>query len=539
MLNFIALLTALSISGVAAYYSIYGLTAIFSGVFWPIVIMGSVLEVGKIVTTVWLHTYWHQLKWLLKSYMSIAVAVLMFITSMGIFGFLSRAHIEVTSQAGGGELLIQQVELSIATEQKRIDDARAVMKQMDDAITGLLKGSGANAERDNNRTAAMTTQATKLRESQKKEREALNKSIDDSNKRIAELSKEKLKLKQEDLKMQAEVGPIKYIAQLIYDDELPGQSILEKAVRWVIIIIVAVFDPLAVAMVLGVTMVMNNRRREKELEHEPEHTEEPRDADGNRDIELPVGVVREVERVVEVQVPVEVIREVEVVREVPVEVIREVETIVEVPVEVIREVNVLVADNTEIQRLEEELAEALAMLEQERSSETEERIVERVVERVVEVPVEVIREVETIVEVPVNNTTQLDALTRELDNLLQENLRKDNQIHQLKAAAKILEDTRAGVSAEEFDNIISTSLLGPALPDTGDIGQLFLHTKLEKLYKFTGTDWLEVDKNMNTSYTYDVHWQNWKLGQLTRGEAEWDDLTNAEMSAIESSNKNV
>ena len=199
----------------------------------------------------------------------------------------------------------------------------------------------------------------------------------------------------------------------------------------------------------------------------------------------------------------------------------------EVPVEVIREVNVLVADNTEIQRLEEELAETLVMLEQERNNEPQERIVERVVERVVEVPVEVIK------EVPVTSTAQLDALTRELDNLLQENLRKENQIHQLKAAAKILEDTRAGVSAEEFDNIISTSLLGPALPDTGEIGQLFLHTKLEKLYKFTGTDWLEVDKNMNTSYTYDVHWQNWKLGQLTRGEAEWDDLTNAEMSALE------
>ena len=107
-LNYIALLTAISISSVAAYYSIYGLTAIFSGVFWPIVIMGSVLEVGKIVTTVWLHTYWHQLRWLLKSYMSMAVIVLMFITSMGIFGFLSRAHIEVTSQAGGGEPSLEQ-----------------------------------------------------------------------------------------------------------------------------------------------------------------------------------------------------------------------------------------------------------------------------------------------------------------------------------------------------------------------------------------------------------------------------------------------
>ena len=106
LFGYILLAIALTISSVAAYYSIAGLTAIFAAAFWPIVIMGSVLEVGKIVTTVWLHTYWTHLKWLLKSYMSLAVIVLMFITSMGIFGFLSRAHIEVTSQAGGGDLLV-------------------------------------------------------------------------------------------------------------------------------------------------------------------------------------------------------------------------------------------------------------------------------------------------------------------------------------------------------------------------------------------------------------------------------------------------
>ena len=224
--------------------------------------MGSVLEVGKIVTTVWLHTYWHQLRWLLKSYMSIAVAVLMFITSMGIFGFLSKAHIEVTSQAGGGQLLVQQIDQNIAIEQRRIDDARKVMAQMDDAVAGLLKGSGANAERDNNRTATMTDQATKLRDGQKKERDSLNSAIDNANNRISELNKQKLKLEQEQLKMEAEVGPIKYIAQLIYDDSA-NKDMMERAVRWVIIVIVAVFDPLAVAMVLGVTMVMNKRKEDQ------------------------------------------------------------------------------------------------------------------------------------------------------------------------------------------------------------------------------------------------------------------------------------
>jgi hypothetical protein len=137
LLNAIALTTAISISAVAAYYSIIGLTAIFSGVFWPIVIMGTVLEVGKIVATVWLHTYWKDLKWFLKLYMSVAVLVLMFITSMGIFGFLSRAHIEVTSQVGSSELLIKQLDQSITLEQKRIDERRQKLESVSEEAARL------------------------------------------------------------------------------------------------------------------------------------------------------------------------------------------------------------------------------------------------------------------------------------------------------------------------------------------------------------------------------------------------------------------
>ena len=467
-LNYIALLTALSISGVAAYYSIYGLTAIFSGVFWPIVIMGSVLEVGKIVTTVWLHTYWSHLKWLLKSYMSLAVIVLMFITSMGIFGFLSRAHIEVTSQAGGGDLLVQQVDQNIAIEQRRIDDARKVMAQMDDAVSSLLKGSGANAERDNNRTAAMTTQATKLRDSQKKERDSLNASIDASNNRITELNRQKLKLNQEQLKMEAEVGPIKYIAQLIYDDNA-NKDMMERAVRWVIIVIVAVFDPLAVAMVLGVTMVMN-RRREDQAE-------------------------------LQAQAEADVYQEPQIV-----EVVREVEKIIEVPVEVIREVTV--TDTTEIQRLEEELAEVILKLE-------------------TQPPV-------------VDNTdyATISKLTTALDHMLAENESKQHTINhlqsQLQAVQDITKEQASGVDAEDFSASAHSSILGPEFPDSGETGQLFINTtKPELLYKFNGSNWIQVDKATNTSYTDDEHWQHWQIGRLGRGEIELDELTATEQTAIE------
>ena len=553
MLNYIALLTALSISGVAAYYSIYGLTAIFSGVFWPIVIMGSVLEVGKIVTTVWLHTYWTHLKWLLKSYMSLAVIVLMFITSMGIFGFLSRAHIEVTSQAGGGDLLVQQVDQNIAIEQKRIEDARKVITQMDDAVTGLLKGSGANAERDNNRTAAMTTQATKLRETQKKERDSLNASIDASNNRITELNKQKLKLNQEQLKMEAEVGPIKYIAQLIYDDSA-SKDMLERAVRWVIIVIVAVFDPLAVAMVLGVTMVMNKRREEQsELQAQAESAIYSEPVVVEKIVEVPVEVIREVERILEVQVPgpveyvekivtqavpiiqekiVEVIREVEIEKlvEVPVdrvvveyvptevEVIREVEKIVEV--ERVVEVEspqlqqerdrLFVELNTEISRAdsaEQDLAEALLKLET--SGET------------------------------IDNTdyTTIGNLSQALEHLMQENRRKDDIIHKLQIKEEILIEEMTGIDAEEFSANAHSTLLGTETPANPVMGQLWINTQTDMLWKFNGTNWMAVDKNQNTSYTTDESWKHWVMGRIARAEVEWDDLLPAEQTALEESLK--
>ena len=517
-LNFIALLTAISISSVAAYYSIYGLTAIFSGVFWPIVIMGGVLEVGKIVTTVWLHTYWSHLRAFLKLYMSVAVVVLMFITSMGIFGFLSRAHIEVTSQAGTGDLLIKQVELGIAAEQKQIEDARAVITQMDNAVTGLLTGGASNATRDNNRTAQLTQQASKLRDQQKKERETLTKTIAESNKRIVDLNKEKLKLQQEDLKIQAEVGPIKYIAQLIYDDEIPGQSILEKAVRWVIIIIVAVFDPLAVCMVLGVTMVINKRREEQaELQAQAEIEEEKRT------------IIKEV-----------MIKDPAIMAE--------------------RDQFAIRAD-----KAEQELAEALIMLEESEAKEPVivERIVEVPVERIVEidkpievikevevikeieVPVEVIREVEVIKEVRVEDTTKLEELGNEIQELLKELEQKDRLLAERSDA---IEEDNSYSPAEthlpDLSEVLSARPdnaspdlkvhYGLSFPTEPEFGEMFLRLDVHPtiLYKYNGRKWIQVDKNSNDSYAYDPDIIQLLISRLEHKIIDYEELTASEQSAI-------
>ena len=261
-LNILALIVAICISAVAAYFSVAGLTAIFSGTFIPIIIMGTTLEVGKIVTTVWLHNNWNKINLFIKYYLSVVVIVLMFITSLGIYGYLSKSHIEAASASGDNTLLIQQIDQNIAVEQKRIADNQTLIAQLDNSVNSLIASGTNNATKDNNRTATLAQQASKLRTSQKPERDAANHTIDETNARIQELNSQKLKLEQAQLKVEAEVGPIKYIAQLIYGDNV-DKSLLERAVRWVIICIVGAFDPLAVSLVLGVTMSMGYMRNNK------------------------------------------------------------------------------------------------------------------------------------------------------------------------------------------------------------------------------------------------------------------------------------
>ena len=238
--NFLTLAVAITISVCAGYYSIVGLTAIFAASFWPVVIMGSVLEVGKITTAVWLHTHWTTAKWWVRSYMIPAVAVLMLITSMGIFGFLSKAHLDAASAGGDNTLQIELLDNKIAREQASIDDATTVLNQLDAAVQALT-----DAQRIRGKDGALA-----VREAQTPEREALTADINAAQDNIAKLQEEKLTLASAQAKIEAEVGPIRYVAALIYGDN-PDASLLEKAVRWVIILLVSVFDPLAVVLILA------------------------------------------------------------------------------------------------------------------------------------------------------------------------------------------------------------------------------------------------------------------------------------------------
>lgn len=416
-LALLILFVALCLSGIAAYYSIIGLTAIFAAAVVPIIVMGGVLEVAKLACTVWLHQHWNRVRWVMKAYLVPAVAVLMFITSMGIFGFLSKSHIE---QSAMGTEQVEQVKVIddkllraqakverwnaeigrlnrgetsgridglIVREQARIDTANKRIQPQIDAENNKVKGLREQADKEiaqqNKRlgdaqkrtnaditiaerrlaqldkdVAAYTSQGTttggvftadvdnvkkgnQLRASQKPERDALEKSIkkakqseigvasrvqreitkinnrlaeqikvveanvakirtsitktiDSANANIAKytleagssnknvdvrikelelnieniqpsidgLREEKFVFEKKYRQFEAEVGPVKYIAQLIYGDN-PDQNLLEAAVRWVIILIVAVFDPLAIMMLLAATETFAWRRQEK------------------------------------------------------------------------------------------------------------------------------------------------------------------------------------------------------------------------------------------------------------------------------------
>lgn len=364
--GFITFLSAITISAVAIYYSVAGLAAIFAAAVIPIIIMGVSLEIGKLVTAVWLHRYWRQATWWLRTYLSVAVVVLMFITSMGIFGFLSKAHIEQTSLSQEQVALIDtlndketrsqakidrwrgeldrlvkgedvRVDSLIEKEQEGLDKIYARIKEAKDAFRadakfeieqqqlrikqgqdrrdaeiaaaekkfeGSLGGTKAYEDavkkaKDNELSVASRAQAeilkinTQLDTDLKAIDDKYAKDVADINKRINGLRneasnktqdiegritdlegwiegeqkvidvvrEEKFGYEKQYRKLEAEVGPIKYIAEFIYGEQA-DTNLLEAAVRWVIIIIIFVFDPLAVLLLIASQYTFNWNRQE-------------------------------------------------------------------------------------------------------------------------------------------------------------------------------------------------------------------------------------------------------------------------------------
>jgi hypothetical protein len=254
-LSTLALITALTLSAIAAWYSVVGLTAIFAAATTAVIIMGASLEVAKVVTTVWLHRYWDKCRWAMKTYLTGAVVVLALVTSMGIFGFLSKAHMDQGIPTGDVAAQISLIDEKIniqkeliKSERENIESARRALSQLDAQVSARL---------DRGTSEASAERSVQIRAAQRRDRQAYTKEIDDAQSRIEKsneviqaLSIEKAPLASQYRKIEAEVGPIKYIAALIYGDN-PDNALLERAVRWVIILLIFVFDPLALMLVIA------------------------------------------------------------------------------------------------------------------------------------------------------------------------------------------------------------------------------------------------------------------------------------------------
>lgn len=399
-LGLLVLITALTISAVAIYYSVAGLVAIFAAAALPIVIMGGALEIGKLVTAVWLHRYWRETTWWLKTYLTAAVVVLMFITSMGIFGFLSKAHIEQTAASEENVAQVERIDQEIARqqaliaraeqriegletggsgaqaniqaqidrEQERINNAYARIQPAIDEQNRIIEGKtslfqdqidqidqelarlqnfvdngdieraqamvGTAVDGDYGPNTARAFQEFQTRKAQEREqlvnqivalnqdptilsareeiqriRRSADEQIAQSNELINSLrqrlsnndstnvetlvaeqnelirtasseldrlTEEKFAIEAEYRKLEAEVGPIKYIADFVYGEA--DTSTLEDAVRWVILIIIFVFDPLAVLLLIASQYTFENRRKQKQ-EKESLRPVEPKQKD--------------------------------------------------------------------------------------------------------------------------------------------------------------------------------------------------------------------------------------------------------------------
>ena len=246
-------LSAISISVIAAGYSIIGLATIFAGAYVPIIAMGSALEVGKLVAASWLYQNWRNklVPRTIKAYLTSAVIVLIFITSMGIFGFLSKAHLDSVQPQANFTIKTELIDKQIANEQKIIDRAENTLDQLDKALDKYID-------------MEYVTRGLKERDKQADEREALQIAINNAIAKISDLQIQKSTIELDQQKIEAEVGPLKYIAELIYGDN--AKDHFDEAVRYAIRVLIFVFDPLAVLLLIAANISLrtyNERKEEK------------------------------------------------------------------------------------------------------------------------------------------------------------------------------------------------------------------------------------------------------------------------------------
>jgi hypothetical protein len=500
-------MTALMLSVVAAYYSIAGLTAIFAAAVTPVIIMGATLELGKVVATVWLHNNWKRINWIYKSYLIPAIVFLMLLTSMGIFGFLSKAHSDQGLVTGDSMAKVAIYDEKIATEKGNIESAKKALSQMDAQVDQML------GRTDNDKGAE---RAVVIRKQQSKERANLQAEITKSQKLIVQLQEERAPLAAEFRKVEAEVGPIKYIAAFIYGDN-PDQNVLERAVRWVIILIVIVFDPLALCLILAANKQMEWVKEDREKRYR--------------------SIVEE-------------------------QLVESVEEAVEEVIESMIEERAKVEPETTPKAVwpfpgyDEKPLDTEQYVSNNFNYVTDDIVVEKIIEP--EVKTEVVEEkpmknrwpmtlpeegkIETTVEPTVEVVESTPEVFDEIDteNVTKESFRRLQGDYVEFEGKRIHYDVLKNIHPEFFtgaDNEPNKQKVnfGITFPEFSAMGDIFVRTDTmpHRVYKFNGVKWIDIGREKSDTYLSNTKYVQHLVEKISTGEIDPDLLTEVEMDVIQ------
>lgn len=474
------LFVALCISGIAAWYSVAGLTAIFAGALIPIIMMGGILEIAKITTTVWLHKYWDRSKWAIKTYLTVAVIALAFLTSMGIFGFLSKSHIDQGISTGDVASKIAIYDEKIKTEKDNIDANKQALRQLDAQVDQILSRSD---------TESGAARSASLRRAQQKERSLLLSEIQASQARVQKLNEERVPIAAEVRKVEAEVGPIKYIAALIYGDNA-DQNMLERAVRWVIILIVSVFDPLAIILILAANNSMKWEDDEKKTFKDNESSSVPESAIA----EIPEKITKDI-----------------------------VAPMIEPTID--EKVSVPADESTPT-------AEQIAPITFEQGKYKTSYAIK---DTKIELPTETVQPLE------LDEVVQKIDAPEILDDIPTEGITTEAQVRDDEYVT--FEGKRMSIAAlkgakpELVANktIFKTEILyGTKFPTVARTGDVYTRIDVvpHRTYKFNGTRWIMVDREKNTTYLQNTSYLQYLISKLDSGEYSPDMLTVSEQEEI-------
>jgi len=493
----LTLLVALALSTVAEFYSIMGLIAIFAGAVIPVIIMGVTLGVAKITTTVWLRKYWHRATLTLKLYLVPAVIALAFLTSMGIFGFLSKAHMDQGLTSGDVQAKLSIVDEKIKTSKDNIDVNRKALKQLDEAVDQVMGRSTSEAGAD---------KAVSVRKAQANDRKRLLAEIQAEQKIVSQLNEEAAPIRAENRKVEAEVGPIKYIAALIYGDN-PDANVLEKAVRWVIILIVIVFDPLAIALVLAANA-------SKEWDKEEPEIEVPVDEYWDDDEVFEDGYITDFPEVVVVEEPI-----IEEVKK-PVE---------EEPAAEIVVIEPTVEEDEAFNKIESttvELSVPELSIEEQMADTVDTELV------IVTTPVEFegIKDPETkewVQTGPVFEPKTSSSFKDVGDGYV--------EFEGKKMSKRVLKSLRPDLFNLQEDNPREIEIgFGSSLPSAAKMGDTYIRidTMPHTVYKNNGSKWIEINKLATGAYLGNVAYLHHLMEKISTGEYDPEMLTDFEQEAI-------